>query len=138
MAPSANLTHTAMGITHIYPASLSSPDIVVAVHLDTSYYSVSLALNILLTLMIITRLALHNRNIRSVMGTSGEHTRLYTAIVTMLVESYALHAIAFLFYIVPWALQNEIAFVTGRVAANVQVRATAPLSEAPPTQNVVD
>ena len=56
----------------------------------------------------------------------------------MLVESYALHAIAFLFYIVPWALQNKIALITGHVVPNVQVCDIVPLSEAPPAQNVVD
>jgi hypothetical protein len=58
-----------------------------------SYYSISLALNLLLTLMIIGRLALYRRNIENLMGASDEFNKLYSSITTMIVESYAPYTI---------------------------------------------
>ena len=50
------------------------------------YLSVSVSLNILLTLMIVIRLILHTRNVRTAMGMSGIGG-LYKTIIVMLIES---------------------------------------------------
>jgi len=63
------------------------------------YFSISISLNILLTLMIIIRLVLHTRNTRTtataLVGVSG----LYRTVITMLVESSALYAVSSLLVI---------------------------------------
>ena len=69
--------------------------------LTIPYFLISLLLNILLTLMIIVRLALHHRQIQNAMGTRASG-RLYTTIITILVESCALYAFTFLLLIVMW------------------------------------
>ena len=69
------------------------------------YFSISIALNLLLTLMIIIRLALHVREIRDAMGIIGTGG-LYKAIVTMLIESCALYTVNQLLFIVTWTAGN--------------------------------
>ena len=65
------------------------------------HLSISVSLNVLLTLMIIVRLILYTRNIRAVMGITGIGG-LSKAIVTILIESCALYATSSLLVIVPW------------------------------------
>ena len=66
-----------------------------------SYFSISLSLNVLLTLMIVIRLILHTRSIRTTMGISGIGGSS-KAIVIILVESGALFAVSLLLVIGPW------------------------------------
>ena len=66
------------------------------------YLSISISLNIILTLMIVIRLLLRNRDIRAAMGSPAEIDRLYKALVTMLIESSALYAVSSFLVIGPW------------------------------------
>ena len=94
-----------------------------------SYYSISLSLNVLLTLMIVTRLILHSRNIRKAMGTRDRPVGSYLGtIVTILVESSALYAIAFLLYIGPWRADSSVQYIFFPILAEVQVRTILSLS----------
>lgn len=111
-----------IGIMHIYYNSL--PAVYVpptAATINTAYYSISLSLNILLMLMIITRLVLHRRNLQHAVGTSDGTTKLYTTIIIMLVESYALYAITFLLYIIFWALEASAYTVVSELLDGTQV-----------------
>ena len=56
------------------------------------YFSISLSLNVILTLMIVVRLILHARGVRAVMGETGSGG-LCKAIVTMFIESFAINAV---------------------------------------------
>ena len=47
---------------------------------------------------------------------------MYKAVVTMLVESYALYAVTFLIFIVPWAMNNYAAYIFAPIGAATQVR----------------
>ena len=67
--------------------------------LDLQYSSICVALNALLTLMIIARLVLHSRSIRSAFGTSAGVTGVYTTIVTILTEACTPYTIVFLVYL---------------------------------------
>ena len=62
------------------------------------YYSISLSLNVLLTLMIVIRLIVHARSTRAALGMTGIGG-LYKAVVTMLVESCAIFAVSSLLVI---------------------------------------
>ena len=115
-----------MGIVSVYGDLTPRVSDAAALNYDTAYNSVSFALNVLLTLMIVIRLVLHNRNIRNTMGTSDRITRLYTTIVTMVVESYALYAIAFLLFMVPWAAHSSIAYIFSGLIGTTQVRTGLP------------
>jgi hypothetical protein len=70
------------------------------------YFTISLSLNVLLTLMIVVRLILHSRNIGNVMGARAGPGKLYKAIVTILIESSALYAVSFALFIVSWIAQS--------------------------------
>ena len=117
--PLTNTTGVAMGMGHIYQV----PDYV---SLGTSYLSICLSLSVLLTLMIITRLVLHIKNIRGATrapdGSSSLHTAAAT-VVTMLIESYALYTIALLVYVVPWAYQNWAMAIFSGISGAGQVSA---------------
>ena len=55
------------------------------------YFSLSLSLNVILTLMIVVRLTLHVRGVRTAIGETGSGG-LCKAIVTIFVESYPINA----------------------------------------------
>jgi len=87
-----------------------------------SYYSIAVALNVLLTLMVVVRLFLHNRKVRSALGTQNASSGLYNAIIVMLVESCALYTVTFLLYVGLAAARNTAANVFFPILIQVQVR----------------
>ena len=58
------------------------------------YISISVSLNVILTLMIVVRLVLHGRNIRAATGSAVGVSGLYKVVSTMLIESCALFAVS--------------------------------------------
>jgi hypothetical protein len=117
-----------MGIARAYEESREMIDTSAAVNIATSYNSICLGLNLLLTLMIVTRLVLHRSNIRKALGASEGASGLYKSIATMIIESYALYAVALLVYTVPWAIGNWADGLFSHVVGTTQVGAvhTAP------------
>jgi len=120
----ANGVDIAMGVMFIYQTSQPNSSIwnSVAINFGLPYFSISISLNVLLTLMIVVRLALHSRNIRSAMGAPVGISGLYKAIVTMLIESSALYAVNSLLFIGPWAAGNHAADIFLPILAETQVR----------------
>jgi len=88
----------------------------------TTYMSLSLSLNFLLTLMIVARLVLQSWNIRAGMGPSAGISGLYKSIATMLIESSALFAVSSLLVVVPMGLDHPIAELFVPILAETQVR----------------
>ena len=86
------------------------------------YFSISLSLNVLLTLMIVTRLILLTKNTRTALGITGVGG-LCKAIVAMLIESCALYAVSSLMVIGPWAARNRITNFFLFILPEAQVRA---------------
>lgn len=84
-------------------------------------YSISVSLNVLITLMIITRLVLISREIRSAMNPPVRPNKLYKAVITILSESSALYAITFLLFIGMWAVDNPAEYSFFPILAQVQV-----------------
>jgi hypothetical protein len=124
---SVNNNDTALGILYTYVNSQPSSGVwdSVAVNIGLAYFSISPALNILLTLMITIRLALHSRNIRNAMGGPHSTGGLYSAVVTMLVESCALYATNSVLYIGPWGAGSHIADIFFPILSETQVRNTS-------------
>lgn len=115
-----------MGITFMY-YQISLPTTLlwgsVAQSFNYPFFAISPSLNILLTLMIVTRLILHRRNIRDAMGASaGTATGLYKAVATILIESCALYAASFILFIGPWGANSSVANIFFPVVAETQVR----------------
>ena len=117
-----NTPDVAVGVAHIY---LDSGSTDASVNLNTAYLTICLSLNVLLTLMIVIRLVVHIRNVRRVIGDSEGSGGLHTAattVVTMLIESYALYAIAILLFIVPWVVHSAAVDLFSKVLGTIQVR----------------
>jgi hypothetical protein len=135
---SANVVNVAMGIVFIYQTSQPDSSIwnSVAINFGLPYFSISVALNILLTIMIVTRLVLHSRNIRAAVGAPPGISGLYKAIVTMLVESSALYAVNSLLFIGPWGAKSHAADIFLPILAETQVRAFTQLRSLDRSSNV--
>ena len=91
------------------------------INFGVPYYTISLSLNVLLTLLIVTRLALHHRAVNKALGTSAPSGGLYKALVTMLVESCALYAVSYLLFIGPWASGSAVSNIFFPILAETQV-----------------
>ena len=113
-----------VGIWFIYQTSLPS-SILNSLGSKTGipYFSISISLNILLTLLIVIRLILHSRNIRNAMGAQAGAGGVYKAIVTMLVESSTLYAVSSILFIGPWGANSWVADFFLPILAQCQVRA---------------
>ena len=114
----ANATKTVTGILRTYHNARG--DGLSGIY-DTTYLAICVSLNVLLSLMIIVRLALHSRNIRKAIGTSSGLGSLYTAVITMLVESSALNAVGYLLCIVTASADSFVAFIFSPPLGEIQV-----------------
>ena len=101
------------------------------VNFGVPFYSISLSLSILLTLMIVVRLVIHSRDVRNAMGPLVRPDRSYRTIVTILTESYALYTVSFLLFLGPWAAGSPIVNITSPIFVGIQVRLTFPNSSRP-------
>ena len=115
-----------MGIITIYTASNLDSGIQnsVSTKIATSYYSISLALSVLLTLMIVARLLWHSKNIRNVMGAAAGSAvgGFYNTVVAMVVESSALYALSFIPFIVTFNIASPGQNVLSQILSGTQVR----------------
>ena len=107
-----------MGIAFVYQTKHMSYTLWSAL----PYFSISLSLNVLLTLMIVIRLILHTRNTRTALGITGVGG-LCKAVVIILVESCALYAVNSLLVIGPLGAGNSTWTLFYAVIAQTQVRA---------------
>jgi hypothetical protein len=93
----------AMGIVYVYQNAMT----LTSEWSTIPYLSISLSLNVMLTLMIVIRLVLHVRNTRAAMGVTGMGG-MCNPIITMLIESCALYSVSLALVIGPWAADNFI------------------------------
>jgi len=117
------LASVSMGITFIYQTSQPNSSVwnSVAIDFGLPYFSISIGLNTLLTLLIVVRLTMHSRNVRTAMGAPSGATGLYRAIITMLIESSALYAVNSLLFIGPWGAGSHAADIFLPILAETQV-----------------
>ena len=120
---SRSATVTATGATFIYMSTQQTgPEVSVNQNWGYAYYSIAFSLNVLLTLMIITRLFLHRKNIRRVLGDQGGAGALYKEIITMFIESGALYAASIVLYFGPLASGSNATPAFVGILYEVQVR----------------
>lgn len=80
--------------------------------------------------MIIVRLVLHRRNIQSAIGASTGTTGVYTAIITMIIESYTPYAITLIIYLGSDANNTLPEAISSPLLGNAQVWFISVVSEA--------
>ena len=125
-------TDIALGLTSTYYGSGMRYYTVTGLHITTSYYSICLSLNVVLTLMIVVRLVMHIRNIRKATGASDGSSGLHTAaatVVMMLIESYALYAGILLASTISWAADSWVDTLFTGVVGTVQVCVVFPIPD---------
>ena len=113
----ANIVGAAMGIVFVYQ---QNTQLTSSYWSALPYFSFSLSLNVLLTLMIVIRIILHAKDTRAAMGGSGIGG-LCKAIVTMFIESCALYAMSSSPAIALWGKPAVI--ISLSILSKTQVRA---------------
>ncbi|KAM5531778.1 hypothetical protein V8D89_014548 [Ganoderma adspersum] len=113
------LTSTAISILSVFQASRPTASLWTdtTVQFTVPYFSISIGLNILLTLLLVSRLLYMGYHARRTIG--KDHSQTYISIATMLVESAAPYAITGLMFIIMYAhssnVQNLILPVLGQI-----------------------
>lgn len=87
----------ALGILLLYETSRPNSDIFLHINTGLSYFALSTATNVLLTIMISGRLLMQIRHLSEMVGAVSARG-LYTSAATMLIESCALYAIVSLIF----------------------------------------
>ena len=122
-----DVTDTAMGIMLVFYQATqpeTSAWSTVALNFNYPYFTISLSLNILLTLMILGRLVLYARDVKRAVGTTPGLSGIYKAVVVVLVESSSLYALSFLLFIGPWGAKSQVSGIFLPILAETQVRAS--------------
>ena len=125
----ADVADSATGVAYVYESK--KPDhgnfSSTSLKLASSYFIISVAVNVFLTLMIVIRLVLCGRNIRKAAGVTVGASEVYKGIITTLVESSALYDVALLLYTGAW-IAGSISTVLplfAPIANYAQVRAVS-------------
>ena len=114
-----DISNLGTGIVFLYPIGGSLSQI----WSGLVYFSISLSLNILLTLMIVIRLIVYGRNIRAATGSPVGVNGLYKTIATILVESSAIFAVTSVLYIGLMAVDSPVMDLISPILCETQVRA---------------
>ena len=93
----------------------------------TAYYSISLSVNIILTILIVARLLMFRRT--HMAHLPPEHARQYLSLATLIVESAALYSIFAVAFLVSYAMNKPInqIWLGFTQAAQVSLRYWSPI-----------
>ncbi|KAH8109257.1 hypothetical protein DFH11DRAFT_1628312, partial [Phellopilus nigrolimitatus] len=113
----------AMGIMVLFQSSRPGANLwsKVSVNFGVPYFSLSMALNILVTLLIATRLLLYRRKLHRTLGPEQVAAVPYVTIAAMIVESSMLYAVFSLFFIGPYGANSQISHIFLPVLSQVQI-----------------
>ncbi|KAI4526375.1 hypothetical protein K525DRAFT_259368 [Schizophyllum commune Loenen D] len=96
------IASTTMSIFLLYQVSQPTESLWLHVDVGLTYFSLSLAVNLLLTLLIVGRLLSLSNQVTRMLG--SQHARTYTSVAALLVESAAPYAVANLIFIVTYGI----------------------------------
>ncbi|PFH45793.1 hypothetical protein AMATHDRAFT_8659 [Amanita thiersii Skay4041] len=86
--------------------------------LGTSYYVVSLAINIIVTILITTRLIMYRKTMLSTLP--NEHAKHYVSLATIIIESSALYSVFAIIFIATYGANNPVNQIFLSVASACQ------------------
>ena len=116
-------TLTVIGVVFISACSqILYLDAPVLAKVISSYLAIIFSLNVLLTLMIVARLARRNKEILDVVGTSSRAGERCKATATIFVESCAPYAISLLLYLVAHSVNSLLVDTFYLIFIETQVR----------------
>ena len=91
-----------------------------SINFGTPYYTITIALNIITTVLIVSRLLKLGKAVARALG--RDSARMYTSVASMLIESAAPYSFVGIMFLIPYALGNPIAISFGQVWAKLTVR----------------
>ncbi|KAH8109253.1 hypothetical protein DFH11DRAFT_1843271 [Phellopilus nigrolimitatus] len=111
-----------MGIMVLFQSSRPGANLwsKVSVNFGVPYFSLSMALNILVTLLIATRLLLYRRKLHRTLGPEQVAAVPYVTIAAMIVESSMLYAVFSLLFIGPYGANSQISHIFLPILSQVQ------------------
>ncbi|KIJ57991.1 hypothetical protein HYDPIDRAFT_163675 [Hydnomerulius pinastri MD-312] len=112
----------AMGIMFLIQVSTTNPYFTNNINFTLPYLSLSLALNIIVTIAIVLRLLTFRYRIIAVLGPS--HGTQYTSIATMIIESAALYSAVSMTFLVLFGIGNAVSQVLLQSLSQFQTIAT--------------
>lgn len=112
----------------LFLVQISTSNIFSEANFTLTFWCFSLALNVLATLLIVSRLFVYRFRLTKVLGSS--HGAQYTSVIAMVVESELLYTAFLILYIVPFILSNPLENVFVQGPALVQVRRSIIMSRA--------
>lgn len=112
----------AVGTLWLIQVSDKSPFIATAVNWTIPYFAISLSLNVLVTIAIVSRLMMYRRRISSVLGSS--HGSQYTSVAAMVVESASVYSAFSIVFLVFLALNSPLSSIFLQSLCQVQISAT--------------
>ena len=112
-----------MGIMALYQTSRPDSSLFsgVTVSFWLPYFTISVALNVLLTITIAWRLLLHEPNLREALGYTSGINSIYMSAVTIPVESCAIYAALSICFIVPYAMSHHASVIFLSMLSQIQI-----------------
>ena len=118
--PNGRHGNAGLGIGFLIQVSTTNPYVTNGVNFTLPYLSLSLALNIILTIAIVLRLLTFRYRIVSVLG--PQYGTQYTSIAAMIVESAALYSAVSITFLVLFGIGNPVSQVLIQSLNQFQVR----------------
>ncbi|TFK18156.1 hypothetical protein FA15DRAFT_273524 [Coprinopsis marcescibilis] len=88
-----------------------------AINFGTPYYTITIALNVVITCMIAFRLRRLSKTVSRALGTDS--SKMYTSVSSMLIESAAPYSLVGIMFLIPYALESQTALSFGQVWAKL-------------------
>ena len=92
---------------------------ITTIKIAVSYYAISICMNIVLTVLICTRLLQVSKQMAGIL--EEEATTAYTSAVAILVESAAFYSASGIMFLIPYALQLQVGILFGQIWTKMSV-----------------
>ncbi|KAJ6500148.1 hypothetical protein C8R47DRAFT_284047 [Mycena vitilis] len=102
----------------------SSPWNTSGINFTTPYFTMSLALNIFVTLLIVARLMLYRKQINQALPSGTEHGAQYVSLAAMVFESAAIYSLFSLLFLVPFIMKQPLSQLFIQALSPVQIMST--------------
>ncbi|KAJ7680581.1 hypothetical protein DFH06DRAFT_1315334 [Mycena polygramma] len=102
----------------------SSPWNTSGINFTTPYFTMSLALNIFVTLLIVARLMMYRKQINQALPSGTEHGAQYVSLAAMVFESAAIYSVFSLLFLVPFIMKHPLSQLFIQALSPVQIMST--------------